>query len=61
MSSEPAPSSINEGHLLVAASVVFLILGSYATFFSAFLPLTGIYVSFNNQSAISSNDCERPK
>ncbi|RPD66024.1 hypothetical protein L226DRAFT_186787 [Lentinus tigrinus ALCF2SS1-7] len=32
------------GYALIAGSILFLILGSYAVFFSAFLPLTGIWV-----------------
>lgn len=35
---------INSGHLIIAISVVYFALASYAIFFSAFLPLTGIYV-----------------
>ncbi len=32
------------GYALIAGSTLFLVLGSYAVFFSAFLPLTGIWV-----------------
>ena len=32
------------GYAVVAASVLFLLLGSYAILFSAFLPLSGVWV-----------------
>lgn len=34
----------DSGHIIIAISVVYFILASYAIFFSAFLPLSGIYV-----------------
>ncbi|KII88604.1 hypothetical protein PLICRDRAFT_161855 [Plicaturopsis crispa FD-325 SS-3] len=33
--------SLNEGHIIIAFTVVFFIFASYAALFSAFLPLTG--------------------
>ncbi|KAI5121694.1 hypothetical protein M0805_002769 [Coniferiporia weirii] len=36
--------SFNSGHVLIAASALFLIVGGYAVLFSAFLPLTGVLV-----------------
>lgn len=38
-------STFNEGHALIVASVLLAVVGSYATLFSAFLPLSGIPVS----------------
>lgn len=54
---------LNSGHAIVALSAVFLAIGSYAVFFSAFLPLTGVPVSpvhlhgtrFSSQSLSSVN------
>ncbi|TFK42644.1 hypothetical protein BDQ12DRAFT_676552 [Crucibulum laeve] len=34
-------AAVNSGHLIVALSAVFFIIASYATFFSAFFPLSG--------------------
>ena len=36
--------SLNVGHLIIASSVFFLVLASYAVLFSAFLPLSGVFV-----------------
>ncbi|KAH8116896.1 hypothetical protein DFH11DRAFT_1578045 [Phellopilus nigrolimitatus] len=36
--------NFNEGHVLIIASALFLLVGCYAVLFSAFLPLTGIYL-----------------
>jgi hypothetical protein len=38
------PIMIICGHLVLVLSLLFLLLGSYAVLFSAFLPLTGIHV-----------------
>jgi hypothetical protein len=35
---------VNSGHVIIALSAVHFAFASYAIFFSAFLPLTGIYV-----------------
>jgi len=32
------------GHLVIFLSFVFLVVATYAVLFSAFLPLTGVYV-----------------
>ena len=37
----PSPAA---GYALIAGSVLFLLVGSYAVFFSAFLPLSGLWV-----------------
>ena len=37
----PSPAA---GYALVAGSLLFLLLGSYAVFFSAFVPVTGVWV-----------------
>ena len=37
-------SSPAAGYALVAVSILFLLVGSYAVFFSAFVPLTGVWV-----------------
>ena len=37
----PSPAA---GYALVAGSLLFLVLGSYAVFFSAFVPVTGVWV-----------------
>ena len=37
----PSPAA---GYALVAGSLLFLALGSYAVFFSAFVPVTGVWV-----------------
>ena len=34
----------NVGHLIIASSVFFFALASYAVLFSAFLPLSGVFV-----------------
>ncbi|KAF9053617.1 hypothetical protein BDZ89DRAFT_939168 [Hymenopellis radicata] len=36
--------SFNVGHLILALSIAFFLLASYAVLFSAFLPLTGILI-----------------
>ncbi len=41
---QPTSMPFNVGHLVLALSVVFFCLASYAVLFSAFLPLTGILV-----------------
>ncbi|KIM87007.1 hypothetical protein PILCRDRAFT_294821 [Piloderma croceum F 1598] len=35
---------INTGHVIIALSAVYFVFASYAILFSAFLPLTGVYV-----------------
>ncbi|PIL23891.1 hypothetical protein GSI_13642 [Ganoderma sinense ZZ0214-1] len=40
---EARPPSPAVGYALVAASILFLLVGSYAVFFSAFVPLTGVW------------------
>ncbi|KAI8998737.1 hypothetical protein BD414DRAFT_475930 [Trametes punicea] len=41
---EARPPSRAVGYCIIVCSVLFLLLGSYAVFFSAFLPRTGIWV-----------------
>ena len=41
---ETRPPSPAVGYALVVASILFLLVGSYAVFFSAFVPLTGVWV-----------------
>jgi len=36
-------SRLNAGHLIIASSVFFFALASYAVLFSAFLPLSGVF------------------
>ncbi|KAI0781046.1 hypothetical protein BD413DRAFT_18991 [Trametes elegans] len=38
------PPSAAAGYALIACSVLFLLLGSYAVLFSAFVPRTGVWV-----------------
>jgi len=40
----PQLNWINPGHLIIALSAIHFVFASYAILFSAFLPLTGIYV-----------------
>ncbi|KAI9064327.1 hypothetical protein FKP32DRAFT_1570167 [Trametes sanguinea] len=42
-SESPRPSAAM-GYAILACSVLFLLVGSYAVFFSAFLPKTGIWL-----------------
>jgi hypothetical protein len=37
-------SRLNAGHIIIASSVFFFALASYAVLFSAFLPLSGVFV-----------------
>ena len=41
----PQALTFNEGHALIFGSIALALLGGYATLFSAFLPLSGIFVS----------------
>jgi hypothetical protein len=38
--------SLNSGHVIIALSAVYFVFASYAILFSAFLPLTGVYVRY---------------
>ncbi|TBU32384.1 hypothetical protein BD311DRAFT_714984 [Dichomitus squalens] len=40
----PGPPSPAAGYALIAASVAFLLVGSYAVFFSALVPVTGVWL-----------------
>jgi len=42
--SPTTPTSLNVGHGLVVLSIALLVLGSYATLFSAFWPSTGVWL-----------------
>ncbi|KAF7968574.1 hypothetical protein HWV62_30123 [Athelia sp. TMB] len=37
-------SPVDSGKFIIALSAVYFVIASYAIFFSAFLPLTGIYI-----------------
>jgi hypothetical protein len=39
-------TEMNSGHVVISLSVVYFVVASYAILFSAFIPLTGIYVRF---------------
>ncbi|PPQ75282.1 hypothetical protein CVT26_015273 [Gymnopilus dilepis] len=40
----PTRFALNSGHLTVGLSLVFFVVAGYAVLFSAFLPLTGIWL-----------------
>jgi len=44
MAPNRADTIVNSGHWIIAFSIAFFVIGSYAVLFSAFFPLTGILV-----------------